>query len=69
MVLINAFKVFSWASMAFVKNGGKKGGSVKRQADNHETLYHFKGGVPSTNSSTEKLILEYQCFGTGVSKA
>lgn len=40
MVLINAFKVFSWASMAFVKNGGKKGGSLERQADNHETLYH-----------------------------
>lgn len=40
IVLINAFKVFSLASMAFVKNGGKKGGLFKRQADNHKTLYH-----------------------------
>ena len=40
MILISAFKVFSLASMVFVKNGGKKGGSLKRQADNHKTLYH-----------------------------
>ena len=38
MVLINAFKVFSWASMAFVKKGGKKGESFKRQAVNQEML-------------------------------
>ena len=34
----NAFKDFSLASMAFVKNGGKKGESFKRQAVNQETL-------------------------------
>ena len=28
-----------------------------------------KGDVPSTNSGTEKLVLEYHRFGTGVSKA
>ena len=33
-----AFKDFSLASMVFVKNGGKKGESFKRQAVNHETL-------------------------------
>ena len=36
----NAFKDFSLASMAFVKNGGKKGGSFKHQAVNHETLWY-----------------------------
>ena len=55
--------------MTFVKNGGKKGGSFKRQAVNHEMLYIVKGDCPSTNSGTEKLVLEYHRFGTGVSKA
>ena len=57
----------------YTKNIGSPGNVV------FETLHDFyrtaivyyivKGDVPSTNFGTEKLVLEYHRFGTGVSKA
>ena len=41
--------------------------NVRPLTERHYTI--VKGDCPSTNSGTEKLVLEYHRFGTGVSKA
>ena len=41
--------------------------NVEPLTERHYTI--VKGDCPSTNSGTEKLVLEYHRFGTEVSKA
>ena len=64
-----AFKNFSLTSMAFVKTEGRKEDHSNVRPLTTRRYSIVKGDCPSTNSGTEKLVLEYHRFGTGVSKA
>ena len=65
----NAFKDFSLTSMAFVKTEGRREDHSNVRPLTRRRYSIVKEDCPSTNSGTEKLVLEYHRIGTGVSKA